>query len=226
MLRKFFTMLGFGASTVHASEPPYIPYQSDAANEIYNSLFCDDLIAFKPEQGENSATWQTVLFAEPVDRTTLLALANDITQEGRIRYMAYARLRLLGESVPAKVLLGTIVEVSLADGLDVLAAYSEGGVRYINHTGKLVISEGPTALEPHVKALFTASESVVARIGPWGKLRQPPSKVDNVRLTFLVSDGFYFGEGAMSIMQNEEMAGPVIQCATELLRAVVSMVGE
>ena len=123
MLRKLFTTLGFGASAMTPSEPPYIPYQSEAANEIYNLLFCDNLAAFKPKEGESAATWQAVLFAEPADRSALLALANDVTQEGRIRYLAHARLRSLGENPPAKVLLGVIVEVSLADGLDTLAAY-------------------------------------------------------------------------------------------------------
>ncbi|MBK7353810.1 MAG: hypothetical protein IPI97_12370 [Nitrosomonas sp.] len=223
MLRKLFTTLGFGASAMTTSEPPYTPYQSEAANEIYNLLFCDNLAAFKPKEGESAATWQTVLFAEPADRSALLALANDITQEGRIRYLAHARLRSLGENPPAKVLLGVIAEVSLADGLDTLAAYSEGGVRYINHTGELVISEGPTDLAPHVQKLLAASEPVVARIGPWKQPRRSPPKSDNVRLTFLVSDGLYFGEGLMSIMQHEEMAGPVIQCATTLLQTVVSV---
>ncbi|HMU65083.1 MAG: hypothetical protein U1E82_07460 [Nitrosomonas sp.] len=164
MLRKIFTKLGFGASTMTTSEPPYTPYQSDAANEIYNLLFCDNLAAFKPKEGESATTWQTVLFAEPTDQAALLALANDATQEGRIRYMAYARLRSLEENVPAKVLLGVIVEVSLADGLDALAAYSDGGVRYINHSGELVFLEGSTELEPHVKKLLAVSGPVVARI--------------------------------------------------------------
>lgn len=223
MLQKLFTKLGFGASTMTTSEPPYNPYPSDAANEIYNLLFCDNLAAFKPKEGESAATWQTVLFAEPADRSALLALANDVTQEGRIRYMAYARLQSLGENVPAKVLLGVIVEVSLANGLDALAAYSEGGVRYINHSGEFVFFEGSTELEPHVKKLLAVSEPIVARIGPWKQPRRSPPKSDNVRLTFLVSDGLYFGEGPMSMMQNEEMAGPVIQSATTLLQAVVSM---
>ncbi len=89
-----------------------------------------------------------------------------------------------------------------------------------------MISEGPTDLAPHAQKLLAASEPVVARIGPWKQPRRSPPKSDNVRLTFLVSDGLYFGEGSMSIMQHEEMAGPVIQCATTLLQAVVSMAGE
>jgi len=226
MLGKLFAALSLGTSTVNESEPPYTPYQSSAANEIYNLLFCDDQAAFKPQEGEISAVWQATLFAEPADRSALLALAGNSTQEGRIRYLAYSRLRTLGENVPTKVLLGVIVEVSLAGGLDVLAAFSEGGVRYINRTGEFVVFEREPVLEPHVEKLLAESKSVVARIGPWQQLRRPPPKIDDIRLTFLVSDGLYFGEGAMSVMQNEEMAGAVIESATELLQAIVSSAGE
>ena len=73
-----------------------------------------------------------------------------------------------------------------------------------------------------VKRLFAIAEPVVARIGPWNKPRLAPPKQGNIRLTFLVSDGLYFGEGPMSAMQSEAMAGPIIQQATELLQAVVA----
>jgi hypothetical protein len=224
MLRKLFAAIGLGAAAASTlAEPPYAPYQSGAANEIYNLLFCDDPAAFKPKAGQSPVAWQVALFSEPFDRTALSAVANEASQEGRVRYLAYAKLRALREPVPAKVLLGVIVEVPLAGGLDVLAAFSEGGVRYVNQTGKLAVFEGVAALQPLVQRLFAASEPVVARIGPWEQSRRSPPKAGNVRLTFLVSDGLYFGEGAMSAMQREAMAGPVIQRATELLQTVVPM---
>jgi hypothetical protein len=120
------------------------------------------------------------------------------------------------------VLLGVIVEVPLAGGLDTLAAFSEGGVRYINQSGKMVAIEGVGAFSAHVKSLFKASEPVVAQIGPWQKSRLGPPQRGNVRLTFLVSDGLYFGEGPMSGMQRDAMAGPILEQATALLQAVVS----
>lgn len=224
MLRKFLAAVGLGAAAATAlGEPPYAPYQSAAANEIYNLLFCDDPAAFKSKGGQSPVGWQLVLFSQPVDRSALLTLANEPTQDGRVRYLAYAKLRALGQSVPARVLLGVIVEVPLAGGLDVLAAFSDGGVRYVNQTGKLAVFEGVATLQPHLQGLFAASERVVARIGPWEQPRRSPPKAGNVRLTFLVSDGLYFGEGDMSVMQREPMAAPVIQRATELLQTIVPM---
>jgi len=116
-----------------------------------------------------------------------------------------------------------IVEVPLASGLDTLAAFSEGGVRYVNQSGKLLVIEGVADVLPLVKRLIAASEPVVSRIGPWDKPRLAPPKLGNVRLTFLVSDGLYFGEGPMSVMQGDAMAGPIIGQATQLLQAVVAM---
>lgn len=190
-----------------ADRPPYAPYRNGAANEIYNLLFCDDPAAFA-----NAAL-------DPPVR------ANDATQEGRLRYLAYLRLRSSGQAVPGKVLLGVIVEVALRDGLDVLAAFSEGGVRYINHAGKVAVFEGVASLEPDVRRLFAASESVVARIGPWEGPRRPPPGPGNVRLTFLLSDGLAFGEGPMTVMQRDAMAGPIIQSATDLLQTIVPVTG-
>jgi len=224
MLRKLFAMVGLGAAAVSAAgAPPYAPYANGAADEIYNLLFCDDPLAFRPKPGKSASAWQEALFSQPVDRSALLALAGEPSQEGRVRYLAYNQLRALGQAVPPKILLGVIVEVPLSGGLDVLAAFSEGGVRYVNQTGKLAVFEGVAALQAHVQRLFVAAEPVVARIGPWEQPRRPPPKVGTIRLTFLVSDGLYFGEGPMSAMQREPMAGPVIQRATELLQTVVPM---
>ena len=45
----------------------YEPCKQPGINEIYNLLFCDDLLAFSPKPGEEPAPWQSVLFEEPID---------------------------------------------------------------------------------------------------------------------------------------------------------------
>jgi hypothetical protein len=225
MLRKFFAALGLGSAAAGrgGAKPPYTPYSESAANDIYNMLFCDDPSAYRPTGGRAPAPWQVVLSSDPPNVPALVALADDFTQEGRTRFLAYTKLRALGQVVPAKRLLGVIVEMPMAGGLDTLAAYSDGGVRYINHTSKLAFFERLPSLQPHVQSLFAASEPVVERIGPWHESRRPPPKAGKVRLTFLVSDGLYFGEGPMATMQREAMAGPVIQSAGQLLQAAVAL---
>jgi hypothetical protein len=40
-------------------------------------------------------------------------------------------------------------------------------------------------------------------------------------MTFLVSDGLYFGEGPFDLMQRDAMAGPFVAQAAQLLKLVV-----
>lgn len=220
-LHPVLGMVAFGAGA--AEQPPYSPYKSDATNFIYNLLFCDDLSAFAAKPGELPTSWQRALASSPIDVAALEALGSDVQQEGRLRYLAYRRLREAGYRVPAKQLLGVIVEVALSEGLDTLAAYAEGGVRYINHSDRLVVVEANPAFQPLVDRLFRVSETVVARLGPWNRPRLAPPDEGAIRLTFLLSDGLYFGAGPLSAMQGDPMAAPVIRQATELLQAVVAV---
>ncbi|MCU6432747.1 hypothetical protein LPB67_03010 [Undibacterium sp. Jales W-56] len=214
--------LNFAAASDSVAGTHYSPYSNDAINVIYNLLFCDNPDGFKSKPSEPPTRWQSILFSAPSDFGALEALASDTSAEGRVRFLAFSRLREQGKIVQPKILLGVIIEVPLKGGLDTLAAFSEGGVRYINQSGKLVVIESVESFLPMVKKLFSVSAPVVSQIGPWDKPRLAPPKQGNVRLTFLVSDGLYFGEGPMSAMQREAMAGPIINHATELLQAVVA----
>ena len=228
MFRKLLTILGIGLSNASAAEsvPPFSPFENPAANTIYNLLFCDDLSAFRAKAGQSQTSWQAILFGDPASMADLKALAADLSQEGRIRYLAFARLREFGVPVQPKVLLGVVVEVHFDIGLDAIAAFSEGGVRYVNHSGKLVVVEGVATFRPIVERLFSASEPVVAQIGVWQKARRPPPSVESVRLTFLLSDGLTFGEGPLPVMQQDPMAGPILSEAHELMRAVFALSAE
>lgn len=225
MFRKLLALVGVVGigGNVAAGTPGYAPYKQPEINHIYNLLFCDDFEAFRPKSDSNPAPWQVTLFHTPVNPEQVRTLAEDIHAEGRIRALAYTWLRSHGHPVPKQVLLGVIVEVPLDGGLDVLAAFTDGGVRYINQTGKLAVVEGGLPeTGPVVSQLLQASQSTISRIGPWEKGRLPPPKNGNIRLTFLVSDGLYFGEGPMSVMLQEPLAAPVIQQATKLLQMVVN----
>lgn len=228
MFRKILAAVGVGtvAAITSAAGPPYSPYTDSAANYIYNLLFCDQPADFKPKLGERPVQWQTTLFSEPADLSAVRTLADDPSQEGRVRYLAYSRLRQLGQPVAPKRLLGVIIEVPLSGGLDVLAAYSEGGVRYLNQSGKLALYEGVDSLQPLVRKLFAASSPLVQQIGATDQPRRPAPTGSNVRLTFLVSDGLFFGEGPMAAMQRDPLGGPVIQGGVELLQASVALVGK
>jgi hypothetical protein len=84
------------------------------------------------------------------------------------------------------------------------------------------VIEGPDSLfSTEITRLLEASEPVVAAIGPWDKPRLPAPGKDRLRMTFLVSDGLYFGEGQMEVLERDPMGGPVIAAAVALFQKIV-----
>jgi hypothetical protein len=225
MFRKLFGLIGTPAPTPRAPRATglHSPYAQPAANALYNLLFCDDPAAFRPRPGEAAAPWQATLYAADAQPERIAALARDTSADARVRALAWGRLRALGHPVPPKLLLGVVVEVPLDGGLDTLAAFADGGVRYINQTGKVSVFEGHEDLRPLVEGLFGAARTVVAQIGPWDRERLPAPRPGRIRLSFLVSDGLYFGDGVFTEMERDPLAGPVIAQATQLVQRVVAI---
>ena len=207
------------ASTGHAVDGPY---SDQSTNLIYQLLFCDRLDLYKENYSVDREGPWSALFSAAADPAPLVAIAEDEGQESRVRMLAFNALRVAGVSVPPKQYLGTIIEVPLAEGLDTMAVFADGGARYINHAGKVIVVEGsPNPFDDEINAVIEASKPIVAAIGPWDKERLPPPDEGNIRLSFLVSDGLYFGEGPMAAMQGDGLAGPLISAATRLLVKLV-----
>lgn len=181
-------------------------------------LFCDDLDVYKANgQSLTGYPWN-VFFAEEPSVENLQFIIKDDRLESRQRLLAYRMLSDKGETVETKELLGVIVEVVMPEGLDVLAAYEDGRARYINYSGRIIVWEVPTEESNKlVDELFAASEETVNQIGPWNEARRPFPVGDMVRLSFLVSDGLYFGEGPFSVLDADPKGGPVITAATQLM---------
>ena len=121
-----------------------------------------------------------------------------------------------------KEILSVIIEVGLPEGLDVVAAFKDGSARYINYSGKLIIWETRTnESDELISQLFSDSMDVVNKIGPWTEARRPAPTAGNIRLSFIVSDGLYFGEGPFEVLQNDPMGGPVIADAIKLMSFLI-----
>jgi hypothetical protein len=186
-------------------------YPDRARNEIYNLLFADDADALKPA----------------TDKADLASVAEDDEAESRVRVVAFRRLKAAGETPEGDPpLLGVIVEIALDEGLDTLAAYADGRIRYINHAGGMSMVEDGTPLRAQVDGLLLASASVVGKIGPWQGDRLPPPPTGQARLTFLVGGDLYFGQAPFDALANDPLAGPVLNTATALLSALVALQAE
>lgn len=195
------------------------PYKDSATNLIYNLLFCDDLDLYKANTKEPYSYPFDILFTESASTANLQKIIEDSTVEPRIKLLTCNRLLARGEQ-PEKELLAVIVEVGLDDGLDVLASFKDGTARYINYTGQMIIWENTTdAKANEIKDdLFAKSETVVKQIGPWDQARKPHPAKGNVRLSFLLTDGLYFGEGPINVLFNDPMASAPLDSATQLMQ--------
>ena len=186
-------------------------YDETAVNKLYNLLFADDPDAFAAVMaGKDPAT-----------------VAADEEAESRLRIVAYRLLKAQGKTPPTDPpLLAVIVEIALDEGLDTLAAYADGRIRYFNHAGGGSMVEDGTPLRAQVDGLLLASQKVVAQIGPWQGDRLPPPPTGQARLTFLVGGDLYFGQAPFEALAGDPLAGPVLNSATALLSALVSFQGE
>jgi hypothetical protein len=160
-----------------------------------------------------------VLFAAYSSVTDLQQIIDDKSSDPRVKILASNRLNLAGHKPAFQELFGVIVEVGLDDGLDVLASFQNGTARYINHTGKVLVWE--TTEDPKgnqiTDTLFRSGETVIKKIGPWGNPRRSHPAKGMVRLSFLVSDGLYFGEGPINVLFNDPLAAPTLNAATQLM---------
>lgn len=195
-------------------------YPQKHVNDIYNLLFCDRPELFRTENLSAQSDLAVVLSpSSPPEKVR--EIADNANAESRVRALGFNWLHAHKQSVPAKLLLGVIVEMPLDQGLDTLAAYADGRVRYINQTGAMSMFEAPIAgMQEKTSALLNAAQIVVNQIGPWDKDWQAPPPQGSVRLTFLVSDGLYFGQGDVDVISNDKFGGPVLKAATDLLLLV------
>lgn len=196
------------------------PYKDSSTNFIYNLLFCDNLNLYKDKTQQPYTNPFDILFSETSSVTDLQKIIDDKNSDPRIKVLAYNKQLASGHKPNKKELLAVIVEVGLDEGLDVLASFNNGTARYINHTGKILVWEttDDIAANKITNDLFASSQDIVNQIGAWDKPRRPNPTKGNVRITFLVSDGLYFGEGPMDVLFSDPMASPALTKATELMQ--------
>lgn len=196
------------------------PYADSATNTIYNLLFCDDPDLYKTNTASPYTYPFDILFSDTSSATDLQKIIDDSSTDPRIKVLAYNKQRSVGHQPIKKELLAVIVEIGLDRGLDVLASFKDGTARYINQAGKILIWESTTDEKANelIRTLFSNGEKIIAQIGPWDKPRKPAPTRDNARLSFLVSDGLYFGEGPVDVLFKDSLANPALTSATQILK--------
>ena len=195
------------------------PYKDSSTNLIYNLLFCDNIDLYKNNTKPPYTYPFDILFSDKSTISDLQKIIDDSTSETRLKVLSYNRQLADGHKPNKKELLAVIVEVGLDSGLDALASFYDGTARYINQTGKILVWETTDEKSNELtQDLFLKSQNIVNQIGVWNKPRRPATTKGNVRITFLVSDGLYFGEGPIDVLFNDQMASPALTSATYLMK--------
>ncbi len=195
------------------------PYTDSSTNLIYHLLFCDSMDLYKNNTQAPYAYPFDILFSATSTVADLQKIINDNSTESRMKILACNQQLAAGHTPAKKELLAVIVEVALEEGLDVLAAFKDGTARYINYSGKILVweTQDPNSNQL-VQDLFVKSENIIHQIGPWDQPRRPHPTAGDVRITFLVSDGLYFGEAPIDVLFSDELASPALNTATQLLQ--------
>lgn len=213
----------FTGTATGAAELPK-PYKNQVTNFAYNLLFCDTPALFiqnkalKPEMA-----LYRVLHAKPADSAAVRKIA-DGDRDSCTRMLAYDWLRAHKQPVPAKVLLGTVIEIGSPDSLDAVAVYADGNVRYIDELEKL-FSYGPNTagVSPKAQDFLKRSRELLAHLDPWKEQRVVAPPYGIVRITFLASSGLYFGDGELRQMSKDKLGGATVRSAFDLFKAVASV---
>jgi hypothetical protein len=195
------------------------PYKNKSTNLIYELLFCDNIELYKKNsQKPHSYPWD-ILLSETDHNADIEKIITDPNLESRVKILACNKLIKNGQKINNKELLAVIVEVGLENGLDVLASFKDGTARYINQTEKMLIWETTDETSNKLtEQLFNDSANIVGKIGRWNKPRRKCPTKDNARITFLVSDGLYFGEGPINVLFNDPLAASALASATALMK--------
>jgi hypothetical protein len=218
-------LFDFLKKTTAAGPEPDGPYGEPSTNLIYQMLFCDSLDLYRSNSTPPHHYPFDILFAATSTAEELQKIIDDSNADPRVRVLAYNKQMANGHPPIKKELLAVIVEVGLDNGLDVLASFKNGTARYINQTGKILVWELTTDSKANelTDSLFMHGQSIIKRIGPWDKPRRPHPTKGNTRISFLVSDGLYFGEGPTDVLFNDPMAGPALGSATQLMQYLVEI---
>lgn len=163
-------------------------------------------------------------------KTIILGFESTPGLEPRHYLQAWHALRALGHAPPAelaKQLLGVVLEVSLPNGLDVLAVYHDHTARYLNAGGSGTIWEHPNAsLDPLIDRLLSAGGEIVRRIGVWTGDRPGPPPTGHARITLLTPSGPHFGEGPLTALQGDALAGPVLATGVAIVKRLTQLISD
>jgi hypothetical protein len=152
--------------------------------------------------------------------------------ESRQVLQAWHHLRSQGivpDASIAQEVLGIVAEVALDGGHDVLAAYADGGVRFLHHLGGGTVVEppAPEAVALAASGWLAEAQEVLAQMDPWEGTGEEPAPAGTSRFVALTRGGprVAFGEGASVDPTSGPVAARLLGSGARLLAAITELAG-
>ena len=181
--------------------------------------------AFQPQTWKMLKEAQELINQEKKDRAIeLLEKILLIPRlETRIQLWTWNALRSLDRQPPEDVALavqGVIFEIPVEDGLDTLAIYVDGNVRYVDHTGKVLI------WDRGVDEVAALSMGLIGLVSPLNSTlvltdQNPMPTSDRIYVTTLSFTGTRYGGARLEELKNKRhQFAPMFAAATEMMRVL------
>lgn len=154
-------------------------------------------------------------------------IAANPSLEPRHNLQAWHFLRIAGVQPPpetASDVFGVVAEVAVGKGHDVLAAYSDGTARYLNHAGGAAIVDNPqlAGLADAVESWLGIGRCLAQNVGVWDARALPPLPAGHTRVLVLTPGGFRFGQGPDLQLRQDPAAAAFLESATTVLLVVTA----
>jgi hypothetical protein len=211
---------------------------ASAADSLRPLLFGDRSLEQwpPPEMIADAEPWASFVRARELERTGRRDEAIDVWRqiaseseiESRHILQAWHFLRAAGLTPPsdtATTVLGAVAEVAMRDGHDLLVAYRDGTVRYLNWSGKVAVVDGTDAqaLDSIVTAWLDVAGSLATVVGVWDEAQLPTLPPGHSRIMMLTPAGPRFGQGPDDLLRQDAPAAAFLEAATRVLVAVTNL---
>ncbi|MDF2383796.1 hypothetical protein JMG10_20110 [Nostoc ellipsosporum NOK] len=190
--------------------PPYFPFGTEEADQVYNELFADDPEHFNTSQ----------------DVVQLHSIVDNPDLSTPRRLLAYKQLAAEGAAVGARELLGVIVEIGMDGAVEIVAALEDGTVTIISPKGQVIQLKDPDVVsDEYADPLLDAAIVAVNKWPAAKPPRQRPPAEGSARISLLVADKVHIKQGSFMELEADATAGPILQHAAALLQWLISDAG-
>jgi hypothetical protein len=99
----------------------------------------------------------------------------------------------------------------------------DGGIRYLNHSGKVAIVEPDSlpAVEAAAQTWLEIAQTLAVNVGVWDQPELPDLPQGHTRIMMLTPAGKRFGQGPDAILRQDPSAEAFLAAATNVLVGVV-----